>query len=137
MGAVATTTIAGVEAIRRHLALPIGSLTQMGTIRLGKRTDRSSPAIKDFVPLAALEDTSFLLVGMFTLTTPSRPRSRPACWTAPCSTRSKTTWKSCGQCPAVFEQKFVKNLHGKNVKKGKSKMDLAEQVMDDIQAFRS
>ena len=59
MGAVATTFIAGVEAIRRGLAKPIGSLTQMGTIRLGKRTDNRSPLIKDFVPLARLEDIVF------------------------------------------------------------------------------
>ena len=59
MGAVATTFIAGVEAVRRGLSLPIGSLTQMGTIRLGKRTDNRVPKIKDFVPLASLDDLVF------------------------------------------------------------------------------
>ena len=59
LGAVATTFIAGVEAVRRRLALPIGSLTQMGTIRLGKRTENRCPKIKDFVPLAALDDLVF------------------------------------------------------------------------------
>ena len=59
LGAVATTMIAGVEAVRRGLAKPIGSLTQMGTIRLGKRTDKGSPLIKDFVPLAKLNDVVF------------------------------------------------------------------------------
>src|SRR5207244_6735269 len=59
MGAVTTTFIAGVEAIRRQLAEPIGSLTQMGTIRLGKRTDKRTPAVKDFVPLARLDDLVF------------------------------------------------------------------------------
>ena len=59
MGAVATTFVAGVEAIRKGLARPIGSLTQMGTIRLGKRTDARSPKIKDFVPLADLNDLIF------------------------------------------------------------------------------
>src|ERR1041385_2936922 len=59
LGAVATTMIAGVEAVRRGLAKPIGSLTQMGTIRLGKRTDNKSPLIKDFVPLAELDDLVF------------------------------------------------------------------------------
>src|SRR5271154_7367114 len=59
MGAVATTLIAGVEAIRRGFAKPIGSLTQMGTIRLGKRTEANSPLIKDFVPLATLDDIVF------------------------------------------------------------------------------
>ena len=56
MGAVATTLIAGVEAVRKGLAKPIGSLTQMGTIRLGKRTDNRTPLVKDFVPLASLDD---------------------------------------------------------------------------------
>src|SRR5947207_4039978 len=59
LGAVSTTTIAGVMAIRRGLARPIGSLTQMGTIRLGKRTEAKSPRIKDFVPLASLDDVVF------------------------------------------------------------------------------
>src|ERR1700754_3165392 len=59
LGAVSTTFIAGVEAIKRGLADPVGSLTQMGTIRLGKRTDKRNPMIKDFVPLAALEDLVF------------------------------------------------------------------------------
>src|SRR5262249_33682951 len=59
LGAVATTFIAGVEAVRKGLAKPIGSLTQMGTIRLGKRTDNNAPLIKDFVPLASLDDMVF------------------------------------------------------------------------------
>src|SRR5215472_7279351 len=59
MGAVATTFVAGVEAVRRGIAKPIGSLTQMGTIRLGKRTDNKSPKVKDFVPLTALDDLVF------------------------------------------------------------------------------
>ena len=59
MGAVATTFIAGVEAIKRGLAKPIGSVTQLGTVRLGKRTDNNTPKIKDFVPLAGLDDLVF------------------------------------------------------------------------------
>src|SRR2546423_6762706 len=59
MGAVATTFVAGVEAIRKGLAAPIGSMTQMGTIRLGKRTDGRSPKVKEFVPLAGLDDLVF------------------------------------------------------------------------------
>ncbi|MBZ5564924.1 MAG: inositol-3-phosphate synthase [Acidobacteriia bacterium] len=135
MGAVATTFIAGVEAIRRHLAEPIGSLTQMGTIRLGKRTDKRTPRIQDFVPLAKLDDLVFggwdifkdntyeaaVKAGVLerTLVDPIKPflsRIRPM--------------------PAVFEQKFVKNLHGEHVKKGRTKMHLAEQLMDDIDKFR-
>ena len=59
MGAVSTTVIAGVELIKKGLGRPIGSLTQYGTIRLGKRTDYNSPLIKDFVPLAGLDDLVF------------------------------------------------------------------------------
>src|SRR5205085_7546281 len=59
MGAVATTFVAGVEAIRKGLAKPIGSLTQMGTIRLGKRTEGRAPKVKEFVPLAGLDDLVF------------------------------------------------------------------------------
>ena len=65
LGAVSTTTIAGVSAIRRGLAKPIGSLTQMGTIRLGKRTELNSPRIKDFVPLASLDDVVFAALDIF------------------------------------------------------------------------
>ena len=80
LGAVATTMIAGVEAIRRGLAKPIGSLTQMGTIRLGKRTDNKSPLMKDFVPLADLND-SYLPAGTFSKTTSTSPPRTLRCWT--------------------------------------------------------
>lgn len=86
MGAVATTFIAGVEAIRRQIARPIGSLTQMGTIRLGKRTDTRSPRIKDFVPLADLGDLVFG-GGISSSTAPTRPPARQACWSGPIWTR--------------------------------------------------
>ena len=135
MGAVATTVIAGVEAIRRGLALPIGSLTQMGTIRLGKRTEGRSPAIKDFVPLAGLGD---LVFGGWDLFPDS---AYQAALKAGVLERSlldqvKDYLVELEPMPAVFEQKFVKNLRAKNSKKGESKMDLARQVMDDIADFR-
>jgi myo-inositol-1-phosphate synthase len=135
MGAVATTFIAGVEAIRRRLASPIGSLTQMGTIRLGKRTDKRAPAIKDFVPLAQLDDMVFAGWDLF----------KDNCYEAalkagvlerPLLDQVRDYLTAIRPMPAVFQQKFVKKLHGENVKKGKSKMDLAEQVMDDIRAFQ-
>lgn len=134
MGAVATTFIAGVEAVRRGLASPIGSLTQMGTIRLGKRTDKKSPLIKDFVPLAALEDLVFTGWDVFT------DNAYEAALKAGVLERSlldsvRDFLQGLSPMPAVFEQKFVKNLHGRNVKKGKTKMDLAEQVMEDIHQF--
>jgi myo-inositol-1-phosphate synthase len=135
MGAVATTFIAGVEAIRRELALPIGSLTQMGTIRLGKRTDKRIPLIKDFVPLTKLEDLVFGGWDIF------RDDAYEAALHAGVLERGlvdsvKSFLKRIRPMPAVFEQRFVKNLHGENVKKGKHKMDLAEQLMRDIQIFK-
>ncbi|MFZ0963328.1 MAG: inositol-3-phosphate synthase, partial [Terriglobia bacterium] len=135
LGAVATTFIAGVEAIRRNLAPPIGSLTQMGTIRLGKRTDKRVPLIKDFVPLAKLDDLVFGGWDIFT------DNAYDAALKAGVLDRAlvesvKPALKRIRPMPAVFEQRYVKNLHGENVKKGKSKMHLADQLMDDIQKFK-
>jgi len=135
MGAVATTFIAGVEAIRRQLARPFGSLTQMGTIRLGKRTDKRTPLVKDFVPLAELDDLVFAGWDLFT------DNCYEAALKAGVLERSlldqvKDFLTDIRPMPAVFEQRFVKNLHGENVKKGKTKMDLAQQLMDDIQQFK-
>jgi len=135
MGAVATTFIAGVEAVRRGLAPPIGSLTQMGTIRLGKRTEKQTPKIRDFVPLAEPQDLVFGGWDLF------EDNAHEAAVKAGVLERSlldsvKNLLSRIRPMPAVFEQRFVKNLHGENVKKGKTKMDLAEQVMDDIQKFR-
>ena len=135
MGAVATTFIAGVEAIRRQLARPFGSLTQMGTIRLGKRTERRTPLVKDFVPLAELDDLVFAGWDLFT------DNCYEAALKAGVLERSlldqvKDFLTDIRPMPAVFEQRFVKNLHGENVKKGKTKMDLAQQLMDDIQQFK-
>lgn len=135
MGAVATTFMAGVEAIRRRHALPIGSLTQMGTIRLGKRTERRIPKIKDFVPLAALDNMVFGGWDLF------KDNAYQAALKAGVLENSllesvKGFLSTIRPMPAVFEQRFVKNLHGENVKKGKTKMDLAHQLMDDIQKFK-
>lgn len=135
MGAVATTFIAGVEAVRRNLALPIGSLTQMGTIRLGKRTEHRTPRIKEFVPLAELDDLLFAGWDLFS----------DNCYEAAVKAgvieqslldQVKDFLVGIRPLPAVFEQKFVKRLTGENVKKGKTKMDLVEQVMEDIQHFK-
>jgi myo-inositol-1-phosphate synthase len=136
LGAVATTFIAGVESIRRGLSKPIGSLTQMATIRLGKRTDKRSPYIKEFVPLAGLNDLVF------------------GAWD-PIPDDALTAARKAGvlqdkhlepiadflaaikPMPAVFDQKYVSRLSGTNVKKGKSKRDLAEQLRQDIREFKA
>ena len=135
MGAVATTFVAGVEAIRKGLASPIGSLTQMGTIRLGKRTDGRSPKVKEFVPLAALDDLVFTGWDPF----------EDDMYTAACKAgvlerelldKVKPFLSSVAPRPAVFDRNYVKKLDGHHVKKGKNKMDLAEQVRADIRDFK-
>jgi myo-inositol-1-phosphate synthase len=135
MGAVATTFIAGVEAIRRGLAQPIGSLTQMGTVRLGKRTESRTPRIKDFVPLAGLDDLVFGGWDLFKDNTHEAALKAGVLEPALLD-RIEDFLRGVKPMPAVFEQSFVKNLRGENVKRGKTKMDLAEQVMDDIRKFK-
>jgi len=135
MGAVATTMIAGVEAVRRKLALPIGSLTQMGTVRLGKRTEKRIPKIKDFVPLASLEDLVFAGWDIF------KDNAYESALKAGVLERThldpvKDFLTEIKPMSAAFDQKWVKNLHGDHIKAGKTKMDLAEQVMKDIEDFK-
>jgi len=135
MGAVATTLIAGVEAVRRGFAKPIGSLTQMGTIRLGKRTDGRSPLIKDFVPLASLDDIVFTGWDIF------GGNLYDAAKTAQVLDRDqleqmKPFLQSIEPMPAVFNQHYVKRLTAKNAKTGRSKCDLANKVRSDIQEFK-
>jgi myo-inositol-1-phosphate synthase len=135
MGAVATTFVAGVESVRRGLAQPIGSLTQMGTIRLGKRTEGRSPCIHEFVPLADVNDL------VFTGWDPFEDDMYAAARKAGVLERDlldniKPFLSKIRPRPAVFNRDYVKKLDGPNVKKGKTKMDLAEQVREDIREFK-
>jgi myo-inositol-1-phosphate synthase len=135
MGAVATTFVAGVEAIRKGISSPIGSLTQMGTIRLGKRTAGRSPKINDFIPLAQLNDLVFTGWDIF------EDDMYVAAGKAGVLERSlleqvKPFLSSITPLKAVFDKNYVKKLDGPNVKKGKNKMELAEQVRQDIRDFR-
>ena len=135
MGAVATTFVAGVEAIRKGIAKPIGSVTQMGTIRLGKRTDARSPKIKEFVPLAGLDDLVFTGWDIF------EDDMYAAAKNAGVLDRElldqvKPFLGSIKPRKAVFDHNYVKKIDGPNVKKGKNKMDLAEQVRADIRDFK-
>ncbi|MEO5742481.1 MAG: inositol-3-phosphate synthase [Vicinamibacterales bacterium] len=135
LGAVSTTTIAGVLAIRKGLADPIGSLTQMGTIRLGKRTEGRSPKIKDVVPLADLDNVVFGGWDIF------EENSYQAARTAGVLEPSlldqiKPELEAIKPWPAVFDQRYVKRLDGPNVKKGRNKKDLAEQLRADIRNFK-
>jgi myo-inositol-1-phosphate synthase len=135
MGAVATTFIAGTELVRRGIAQPVGSLTQMGTIRLGKRTEGRSPAIKQFVPLEKLENLVFGGWDIFpddayeTATKAGVLESRHL-------EPIRKFLQGLRPMKAAFDQQYVKKLEGKHVKKGKNKLDLAEQIKDDIATFK-
>jgi len=135
MGAVATTFIAGVEAIRMGLVKPIGSVTQTGTIRLGKRTDKRSPLVKDFVPLAELKDIEFAGWDCFPDNTYVAAKKAGVLHYEHLEAL-KPFLETVSPWPAVFDQGYVKKLQATHVKTGKSKMDLAEQVMADIESFR-
>ena len=135
MGAVATTFIAGVEAVRKGIAEPIGSLTQMGTIRLGKRTEGRSPKIKDFVPLAGLNDIVFTGWDIFE-DDAYDSAIHAGVLEKELLGKIKPFLKSIKPRPAVFDRNYVKRLDGKHVKKGRNKMDLAEQLRADIKDFK-
>jgi myo-inositol-1-phosphate synthase len=136
LGAVSTTFIAGVQAVRRGLAQPIGSLTQMGTVRLGKRTEGRSPLIKELVPLVGLDAIVFGGWDIF----------EDNCYEAACTAgvlekslldRVRPELEAIRPWPAVFDRRYVKRLDGPNVKKGRTKRDLAEQVIADIRKFKA
>ena len=135
LGAVSTTFIAGVIAIRKGLAAPIGSLTQMGAIRLGKRTDGRSPLIKDFVPLASLDDLVFGGWDIFDDNCYQAARNAEVLKPALLE-QVRPELEGISPWPAVFDQHYVKRLNGPNVKTGTNKRDLAEQVVADIRRFK-
>jgi myo-inositol-1-phosphate synthase len=136
LGAVSTTTIAGVMAVRRGLAEPIGSLTQMGTVRLGKRTENRSPAIREFVPLAGLDDLVFGAWDIFEENCYEAARTAGVI-DARLLDPIKDELQAVTPMPAVFDRQYVKRLDGPNVKKGRNKKDLAEQLREDIRAFKA
>jgi myo-inositol-1-phosphate synthase len=135
LGAVSTTFVAGVEAIRKGAAEPIGSLTQMGTIRLGKRTDNNCPKIKDFVPLAALDDIVFGAWDIFYDSAYEAARNAGVLEKSQVEDLREQL-ESLKPMAAVFEQNYVKRITGENVKTGKNKMELAEQLIADIARFK-
>jgi myo-inositol-1-phosphate synthase len=135
MGAVATTFMAGVEAVRKGIAEPIGSLTQMGTIRLGKRTEGRSPKIKKFVPLAGLDDMVFTGWDIFEEDA-YESAMHAGVLEKELLNQIKPFLRSIKPRKAVFDRNYVKKLDGKHVKKGKNKMELAEQLRADIRDFK-
>ncbi len=136
LGAVSTTTIAGVLAVRKGLANPIGSLTQMGTLRLGKRTEGRSPHIKDTVPLVDLDNIVFGGWDIFEENSYQAARTAGVLETSLLD-QIKPELEAIKPMTAVFDQRYVKRLNGPNVKKGKNKKDLAEQVRADIRKFKA
>ena len=135
LGAVSTTFIAGVEAIKKGLAEPIGSLTQMGTIRLGRRTDNRVPAIKDFVPLAKLEDLVFGAWDIFP-DSAFEAATHAGVLEKELLGKLRKPLQKIKPMKAVFDQNYVKRLTGTNVKKGKNKLQLARQLIDEIADFK-
>lgn len=137
MGAVATTFIAGVEAVRRGIAQPVGSLTQLGHIRLGKRTDNRNPLISELLPLASLND---LVFGGWD---PIPDNAYESAINAGVLNKHehlepiKDFLTAIKPMPAVFDNRYVKKLDGTNVKTGKNKRDLAEQLRADIRDFKA
>ena len=135
LGAVSTTFIAGVDAIMRKLSPPIGSLTQMGTIRLGKRTEERNPLIKDFIPLADLSDLVFGAWDIYE--DDGYAAAKKAQVLNPQDLEAaREALQKVKPMKAVFDPEYVKNIDGPHKKSAPSKMELAEMLMGDIEAFR-
>jgi myo-inositol-1-phosphate synthase len=136
LGAVATTVIAGVAAINKGIAEPIGSLTQMGNIRLGKRTENRYPLIKDFVPLAPLKDVVF--GGWDVYSDNVYEAAMNAKVLEPVLLNAiKTELEAIKPMKAVFDKSYIKNLDGNHIKQAATKWELAQEVMNDIENFRT
>lgn len=136
MGAVATTFIAGVEAVKQGLGEPIGSLTQLGTIRLGKRTEGRTPRIKDFVPLTPLECLSFGTWDIYPDDAYEAALNAQVLDRALVD-RLQDSLSAVRPMKAVFDREYVRRIHGPNMKSGSNKMELAQALMEDIQEFKT
>jgi myo-inositol-1-phosphate synthase len=135
MGAVSTTFMAGVELVRRGESAPVGSLTQLGTIRLGKRTEGRTPKINEFVPLAKLDDIVFGGWDVFP-DDAYQAASKAGVLEAKDLSKVQKFLKTIKPMKAAFDQHYVKNLSGPNVKRAKNKFELAEQLREDIRNFK-
>jgi myo-inositol-1-phosphate synthase len=135
MGAVSTTFMAGVELVRSGQSAPVGSLTQLGTIRLGKRTEGRTPKINEFVPLAKLDDIVFGGWDVFP-DDAYQAAAKAGVLEAKDLDKVKKFLKTIKPMKAAFDQHYVKNLSGSNVKKAKNKFELAEQLREDIRNFK-
>ena len=135
LGAVSTTFIAGVEAVKRGLGVPIGSLTQLATVRLGKRSDGRTPLIRDFVPLAKLEDLEF--GGWDIFEDNAYQSARNAAVLDPAMLEQvRAPLEKIRPMDAVFDPDYIRRISGPNVKEARTKMDKAEMLIDDIRRFK-
>ncbi|HET6892104.1 MAG TPA: inositol-3-phosphate synthase [Pyrinomonadaceae bacterium] len=135
LGAVSTTFIAGVEAVRKGIAEPIGSLTQMGTIRLGKRTENRVPLIKDFVPLAKIDDLVFGAWDIFE-DSAYEAAMKAGVLEKELLLQLKGPLQKIKPMKAVFDQSYVKRLSGSNVKTGVNKYEQAQQLIAEIEQWK-
>ncbi len=135
LGAVSTTFIAGVEAVKKKIARPFGSMTQMGHIRLGKRTEKRSPLIQEFVPLAKLTDLAFCSWDIFPENA-YESALKSGVLERSLLTEVREDLEGVKPFPAVFDRNYVRKLNGPNQKKGRTKMDLADQLQGDFRKFQ-
>ncbi len=135
MGAVSTTFMAGVELVRRGESKPVGSLTQLGTVRLGKRTEKRSPMIKDFVPLAGLDDIVFGGWDVFPDNAYEAAKNAGVLSTEHLA-KVKKFLSGITPMKAAFDRNYCRNLDGKHIKKAKNKYDLAVQIKEDIAEWK-
>ncbi|MFM2072572.1 MAG: hypothetical protein RLZZ623_2835, partial [Actinomycetota bacterium] len=136
LGAVASTLIAGVELVKRGQSLPIGSLTQMGTIRLGKRTDNRSPLVKDFVPLARLEDIVWGAWDVFPDDAYVAASRAGVLEGGKHIEAISDVLRDVRPMTAAFERKYARNLEGQHTKGDISKRAMLEGIREDINRFR-
>jgi len=136
LGAVATTFIAGVEAAKKNVRKPIGSLTQMGHIRLGKRTDKKNPLVKEFLPLAKLED---IVYGAWDIFPDNGYEAAKKSGVIPRDLldQIKDDLEKIVPMTAVFDPNYIRKIQSTNVKKIDNKMDQALAVMKDIEDFKA
>jgi myo-inositol-1-phosphate synthase len=135
LGSVATTFLAGVFRIRKGLSKPLGSLTQMGTVRLGKRVEKRTPLIRELVPLAGLDDLVF--GGWDIFDEDAYATALHAGVLTPSDLEPvREELEAIRPWPAVFEREWVRRLDGPNVKREPTKRGLAEAIRDDIRRFR-
>ncbi|MBU0530486.1 MAG: inositol-3-phosphate synthase [Candidatus Aenigmatarchaeota archaeon] len=135
LGAVSTTFIAGVEMIRKGCSLPYGSVSQMQTIRLGRRDENRTPLIKDFVPLADLKDLEFAAWDIFE-DDAYQAAKKAKVLSEKDLEAVKQELENIMPMKGVFDQNYVKNLDGSHIKQAETKYELAEQLREDIRGFK-